>query len=365
MAAAGPGGHDEVMDFDDEPRGSDWLRGLPLLDGVDDIDAVAAVLRRARLGDGEVLMAHGDDPSFFAVVVEGRLHIDLGDATGTAGPGSIVGELGVISRRPRRATVTASGESTVAIGDEAALEVLLAEPAVRQRVRDVAAARLAASTDPVAVTLGDGTTVWLRPLLDGDRPAVAGILRRWSADSLRRRFFTPVQPSDALVDYLLDIDYVDHFAWAVIDAPDRDEAVAVGRFIRAGSAERTRAEVAFGVEEAHRGKGLGTLLLGALAAAAAPAGIEVLTAELLSDNDAMRAVFGKADASFAFVEGGQVAAEMLVERAVQVIDHDSARRLAAAAAEVVTAAGVALVVGAESAGSVAACQADGTIEEEP
>jgi hypothetical protein len=142
-----------------------------------------------------------------------------------------------------------------------------------------------------------------------------------------------------LVDYLIDIDYVDHFAWVVIDEHQR-EGVATARFVR--GEDRDQAEMAFTTVDRFQGRGAGTFLLGALGVAAAEAGISLLVAHVMEDNRAMRAVFAKTHPKSRFDEPGLVLVEVDPEAAASLIDVDVRRRLADAVHDIVTAASLAL-----------------------
>jgi len=333
------------MEFSGRALTGDELAEFELLADVDDFEYLATSLVHHELAPGEELMGRDDPADFFALVLAGELHISREDQFAVARPGSIVGELGVASGRPRRGTVTAAPVDAceVAIGDSAAFEVLLGLPGVRRRVRDIAARRIAASTPPVVATLRDGTGVQLRPLLPSDRQHFAEGIREWSTESLQRRFFSGAPPSDALIDYLVDLDHVDHFAWAVAELADPSRGLATARYIRSAD-DPTRAEIAFGVAEGHRGHGIGTLLLGALGAAADQAGIDTFTAEVLIDNDAMRAVLRKAGAEFHGIDGATVSGILSVAASRTLLPPHLADGLSVAAADIVTAAGIALVV---------------------
>jgi RimJ/RimL family protein N-acetyltransferase len=100
--------------------------------------------------------------------------------------------------------------------------------------------------------------------------------------------------------------------------------------------------VAFAVVDDLQGRGIGTLLLGALATAAAAARIERFRAEVLADNRPMRAVLEKAGAEWSSVEPGVVQTEFDVAAARDLLDAATVARLETAVREIVTAAGLAL-----------------------
>ena len=85
-----------------------------------------------------------------------------------------------------------------------------------------------------------------------------------------QRFLAAVHMTPALARYLAEVDYVDHFAWAAVDSTD----VPVGgaSYVRSAS-DRALADISFLIEDEFQGRGLGTLLMGALAIAARRNGI--------------------------------------------------------------------------------------------
>ncbi|MCB1016705.1 MAG: GNAT family N-acetyltransferase, partial [Acidimicrobiales bacterium] len=101
------------------------------------------------------------------------------------------------------------------------------------------------------------------------------------------RFFTPMKElSEAWLTRLTTVDYVDRMALVGVL---NDDLVAVGRYDRLD--DPRRAEVAFTVEDAHQGRGIGTLLLEHLALAARERGIDTFAAEVLTGNRRMLDVF--------------------------------------------------------------------------
>jgi acyl-CoA synthetase (NDP forming)/GNAT superfamily N-acetyltransferase len=140
------------------------------------------------------------------------------------------------------------------------------------------------------VVLGDGESVLVRPIRPSDAPALAAFHDRQSRDSNYRRFFSPkphLSPSE--LAHFTVVDFVDRAALVV---------ERYGEFIAWASYERwpgrDDADAAFQVDDAHQGKGIATLLLEHLAAVARSNGIVRFTAEVLSDNRPMLAVFARA-----------------------------------------------------------------------
>ena len=137
-------------------------------------------------------------------------------------------------------------------------------------------------------TLRDGTPVLVRPIRPDDKDLIRQGFDRLSPASRYRRFLAPIDElSDAELKYLTEIDYVDHFAWAAVRADRPTEGMGVARYIRLKE-EPEVAEAAVTVIDEYQGKGLGTLLLALLGAAALAAGIRTFRAYVLEGNVPMR-----------------------------------------------------------------------------
>ena len=161
----------------------------------------------------------------------------------------------------------------------------LACPGCGQRA--VCESRPTALVDAMASVheLADGARILIRPLLYGDRHELAEGYQQLSGKSRRLRFFSaPKGLSDEDVEYLTNIDYHDHFAWAAfaIDAPG-SPGVGVARYIR-DPIRPTQAESAVTVLDAYQHRGLGTLLLLLLADQAQRNGITTFVSYILWDN---------------------------------------------------------------------------------
>jgi RimJ/RimL family protein N-acetyltransferase len=291
-------------------------------------------------------MREGDPGDTFALLIEGQADVTRVvqgrvQHLSSAAAGSILGELAVLSNRPRTATITAQTSALAAIGDRPVLLQLLDHPIVLERMRHLASARLAHDLRPLPVTLPDGTPILLRPLLPEDRRGFDAALHQMSPDSLRRRFFSPGQPSQAMVEYLVDIDFVDHFAWLVLDPAGPGRGLASARYVR-DAGDHGTAEVAFGVVDRFQGHGIGTFLLGALGVTAVEAGVRRLVGEVLEDNAPMRAVFAKAGGVSSYAEPGVIHTEIDAGAAASLLDAGLRQELRIATHDIVTAASLAL-----------------------
>lgn len=140
------------------------------------------------------------------------------------------------------------------------------------------------------VVLADGGTARVRPIRPDDAAALRDLHARLSPETIYRRFFSPRRElTDEEVDHLVRVDYRDRLALVVVL---EGALVAVARYDRIpGSAD---AEVAFVVEDRHQGRGIGTILLEHLAAAAVWRGIRRFVADALAENRAMLGVFRSA-----------------------------------------------------------------------
>lgn len=137
------------------------------------------------------------------------------------------------------------------------------------------------------VVLSDGGTVHLRPIVPADAEALVAMHGRLSDQTRYFRYFGAyprIPPRD-----LERFSVVDHFNRVAFVALLGSEIVAVGRYERLEGGPL--AEVAFVVDDAHQGRGLGSILLEHLAAAASECGVERFVAEVLSENSPMLRVF--------------------------------------------------------------------------
>jgi acyl-CoA synthetase (NDP forming)/GNAT superfamily N-acetyltransferase len=138
------------------------------------------------------------------------------------------------------------------------------------------------------VLLSDGTTVHLRQIRTEDAPAIVAFHSRMSERTRYLRYFSPYPriPERDLARFVT-VDHDAREAFVVVSGP---RIMAVGRYERLGP-DSPDAEVAFVVEDAHQGRGIGSVLLEHLAEAARDAGITRFVAEVLPQNGGMLRVF--------------------------------------------------------------------------
>lgn len=137
--------------------------------------------------------------------------------------------------------------------------------------------------------LRDGEVVQIRPVRPDDVDAHRRFLARVGSRSLYQRFFRVKESfSDEEVRRFTDVDYTDRMALVAVHD---GEIVGVGRYDVVPERETRSAEVAFLVEDAFQGRGIGTLLLQHLTAYARLQGIERFEAFVLADNMPMLRLF--------------------------------------------------------------------------
>jgi acetyl coenzyme A synthetase (ADP forming)-like protein len=138
--------------------------------------------------------------------------------------------------------------------------------------------------------LRDGTTAQVRLARPEDKDALRAFFEWLSPESRRRRFFSVSLPSRELMASLCDSSDPHSALTLVVTRTHEGEPriIATGSYL--AKREKT-AEVAFAVEDAYQGKGLGTLLLERLALLAVRHGFTRFWAVTHADNRAMADVF--------------------------------------------------------------------------
>ncbi len=141
---------------------------------------------------------------------------------------------------------------------------------------------------PIDVLLTDGTTVQLRPICPEDADAIVAMHSRFSERTRYLRYFSPYPRIPARdLRRFVNVDHRDREAFVVLSG---ERIVAVGRYDRLGP-DAPDAEVAFVVEDAFQGRGIGSVLLEYLAEAGRQVGLTRFVAEVLPANGAMLRVF--------------------------------------------------------------------------
>ncbi|MEN8114924.1 MAG: GNAT family N-acetyltransferase [Actinomycetota bacterium] len=159
--------------------------------------------------------------------------------------------------------------------------------------------------------LNDGTPVRIRPIAPKDKQRLA---EGWKQLSPKSRYLRFLQAKSELsgpeLAYLTEIDYSDHFAWAAetLDEPD-PPGIGVARYIRDPN-DPAVAEAAIAVVDQHQRKGLGRILLQALADAALENGIDRFRSYVASSNRQVLESLTKLGATPAHAEDGAISLEL-------------------------------------------------------
>ena len=90
-------------------------------------------------------------------------------------------------------------------------------PGMMEKLVRTARQRLAAFITPIPVRLRDDTELYLRPVLPGDSERTSNDSIEFSSETLYRRFQTLRTPTESMMTYLFEVDYMHHFVWVMTD----------------------------------------------------------------------------------------------------------------------------------------------------
>jgi GNAT superfamily N-acetyltransferase len=140
------------------------------------------------------------------------------------------------------------------------------------------------------LALRDGSEIILRRVRPEDKPLLAEGFERLSSDSRYQRFLAPMpELTAAQLRYFTEVDHHDHEAIGALD-PLSGRGVGIARFVRLADRPGV-AEAAVTVADDWQGRGVGTLLVEALAQRAREEGITTFSAMLLASNHEMLDLF--------------------------------------------------------------------------
>lgn len=134
------------------------------------------------------------------------------------------------------------------------------------------------------ITLPDGARLRLRPIRPEDEGRLSAFYDRLSRHTAYQRFFAVMKrlPPD-WARFLANVDYEHRLALlAEHGPPEAPELVGVARYEPTDQADT--AEIAFVIQDGWQGRGLGTIMLEALLAAADARGIRRFRAYVLAGN---------------------------------------------------------------------------------
>jgi len=122
------------------------LKCTPLLAGLGrkDLEEVGQLADEVEVKAGHVLMREGDIGNEFFVVIDGEIRVERGGRTiATIEPGGFVGDLALITERPRITTATATKDSRLLVIAHREFHSLLDRfPSIRIGVLESVALRL-------------------------------------------------------------------------------------------------------------------------------------------------------------------------------------------------------------------------------
>ncbi|MBV9919938.1 MAG: patatin-like phospholipase family protein [Pseudonocardia sp.] len=149
------------------------LREIPLFASlpVGRLHELVTLAQPVSLPAGAVLFERGAPGDALYVIRHGRLEVLVdGEVVREAGRGEVLGELALLTGRPRNATIRARRDAELYAVRRADLDVLLADPASARALVRHLAARIPGSAAPVPVRTG--TVLALVPFDDRTAPAL-------------------------------------------------------------------------------------------------------------------------------------------------------------------------------------------------
>ncbi len=144
--------------------------------------------------------------------------------------------------------------------------------------------------------LRNGRLMTIRAIQPDDKGLLIDALRNVGPESRYLRFFSSkAKFTDEELKRATEVDFAYVVALvAVIEEAGEDRIVGGGRYLRIGAApDDRRAEVAFLVDDAHQGLGIGSRLFRHLVAIARASGITQFEADVLPANEGMLRLFGR------------------------------------------------------------------------
>jgi acetyl coenzyme A synthetase (ADP forming)-like protein len=145
--------------------------------------------------------------------------------------------------------------------------------------------------------LRDGGSIRLRAIRPDDKQRLIDHFASLGTRSVYFRFFgARKRLTDEELRRFTELDFVERVGFIATLGTGAEEAIiGVGRYalLPRRQGQPRRAEVAFAVSDAHQGRGIGTVLLEALAGAARRSGIDEFEADVLGENNRMLEVFAQ------------------------------------------------------------------------
>jgi CRP/FNR family cyclic AMP-dependent transcriptional regulator len=128
----------------------DLIKAVPLFSSASkqELAEIASIADEIDLPEGKVLIQEGDSGREFFVLVDGTADVERGGKkVATIGPGDFFGEISLISKTPRNATITTTSPvEALVITDRAFRTLLDHAPQIQIAVLTALAERLAPTT---------------------------------------------------------------------------------------------------------------------------------------------------------------------------------------------------------------------------
>jgi CRP-like cAMP-binding protein len=128
----------------------DLIKGVPLFASASkqELAEIASIADEIDLPEGKVLIREGDTGREFFVLVDGTAEVTRGGKkVASIGPGDFFGEIALIAKTPRNATITTTSPvRTLVITDRAFRQLLDHSPQIQIGVLTALAERLAPTT---------------------------------------------------------------------------------------------------------------------------------------------------------------------------------------------------------------------------
>ena len=203
------------------------------------------------------------------------------------------------------------------------------------------------------VVLRDGEVAQFRPIKPSDGEHLLGMFENMGPESRYFRFFRvkrELTPEE--LEYFTSVDYNDRMAFIVVQD---DVMIGVGRYDRAED-DPSYAEVAFAIDDAHQGRGIGTQLLQILTVYGRSRGITGFRAFVLPENVGMMRVFRNSGYALGrTLEEGIYTVDFPVEHTEDAVAREQVRERRAVAASILPVLyprSVAVIGASRTAGSI-------------
>jgi CRP-like cAMP-binding protein len=125
----------------------DLIKGVPLFSSSSksELAEIAKIADEVDLPEGKVVIKEGDSGREFIVLIEGTAEVERGGRkVADIGPGDFVGEIALIAKTPRNATITTTSPvRALVITDRAFRQLLDHSPQIAVSVLTALAERLA------------------------------------------------------------------------------------------------------------------------------------------------------------------------------------------------------------------------------